>query len=134
MPSDLRPRSIAEMLAQRASAPKTRAQERGRFFNTGNAFNVQLPPVPDHTFTAEPARALDPDTPTGLIACDLSATLGCPFPATTPLVLARYAKIRAGEELRTRFVASGVIAYVLRGSGITQCGVESVEWDRGDLF
>jgi hypothetical protein len=47
--------SIAEMPAQRPRDPATAAQARGRFFNTGNAFNVQLPPVPDHLFTAEPA-------------------------------------------------------------------------------
>jgi quercetin dioxygenase-like cupin family protein len=134
VPDDRRPRTIAEMPAQKAGAPKSRAQERGRFFNTGNAFDVKLPPVPDHTFTAEPARVLDRDTPTGLIACDISATLGCAFPATTPLVLARYAKIRAGEELHARFAASGVIAYVLRGSGVTSCAGETVEWNEGDLF
>ena len=87
MPDDRMPmanhfRSIAEMPAQRAAAPASMAQARGRFFNTRNAFNVQLPPVPDTAFTAEPARALDPATPTGLIACDISATLDCDFPAT----------------------------------------------------
>jgi hypothetical protein len=65
-----RPQTIAEMPAQRPSDPTTPAQARGRFFNTGNAFNVQLPPVPDHLFTAEPVAALDPNAPTGLIACD----------------------------------------------------------------
>ena len=108
-----RPRSIADMPAQHPMAPATPAEARGRFFNTGNGFNVQLPPVPDRIFTAEPARALDPATPTGLIACDISADLACRFPATTPLVLAHYAKIRAGETLTTDFVASGVIAYVI---------------------
>ena len=60
MPNDLLPRTIADMPAQRASAPTTPAQERGRFFNTGNAFDIRLSPVPDHCFTAEPAWALDP--------------------------------------------------------------------------
>jgi hypothetical protein len=66
MPDDARPPSIADMPAQVAATPATPAEARGRFFNTGNAFNVQLPPVPDHSFTAEPRRALDPATPTGL--------------------------------------------------------------------
>ena len=91
MANDLLLRTIGDMPAQRASAPLTPAQARARFFNTGNGFDLRLPPVPDHAFTAEPARALDPAAPTGLIACDLSAALACPFPATTPLVLARYA-------------------------------------------
>ena len=111
------------------------AQARGRFFNTGNAFNVQLPPVPDHLFTAEPDAALDPAAPTGLIACDLSQQLDCPFPATTPLVLARYARIRAGEILDTEFAASGIICYVIRGSGSTdRRHAKQIAWSAGDLF
>jgi gentisate 1,2-dioxygenase len=134
MPDDARPHSIADMPAQRTATPATRAEARGRFLNTGNAFNVQLPPVPDRSFTDEPRKALDPATPTGLIACDISTELDCPFPATTPLVLAHYAKLRAGETLTTDFVASGVIAYVIRGSGITRCADEQIDWNQGDLF
>jgi gentisate 1,2-dioxygenase len=134
MPDDARPHNIADMPAQMAAKPATRAEARGRFFNTGNAFNVQLPPVPDRSFTDEPYTALDPATPTGLIACDISAELDCPFPATTPLVLAHYAKLRAGETLTTDFVASGVIAYVIIGSGTTRCADERIDWHAGDLF
>jgi gentisate 1,2-dioxygenase len=129
-----RPQNIAEMPAQRPSAPTSQAQARGRFFNTGNAFNVQLPPVPDHLFTQEPLTALDPSTPTGLIACDLSQQLACPFPATTPLVLARYARIRAGDTLTTDFAASGIICYVIAGTGCTDAGTEQVNWNAGDLL
>ena len=128
------PQSIADLPAQHASAPKSKAQARARYFNTGNAFNLQLPRVPDESFTAEPARALHPDTPTGLIACDRSDQLRCAFPATTPLVLARYARIRAGESLETNFAASGVIAYVIAGSGSTLCASERIEWNPGDTF
>ncbi len=134
MDEDPRPTSIAELPAQRAAAPGTEAEARGRFFNTGNAFNVQLPPVPDHIFTEEPVLALDPAAPTGLIACDISAVLGCSFPATTPLVLIRYARIRAGESLRTEFNASGVLVYVISGAGSTDCGEERVEWSAGDVL
>ncbi|MDQ2801821.1 MAG: hypothetical protein M3Y41_03690 [Pseudomonadota bacterium] len=134
MSNEPRPQSIAEMPAQRASDLTTNAETRGRFFNTGNAFNMKLPPVPDRSFVAEPRQALDPATPTGLISCDISAELNCAFPATTPLVLAQYAKIRSGETLATDFVASGVIAYVIQGSGTTRCGTERLAWDEGDLF
>lgn len=129
-----RPQSIAELPAQRPSQPATPAQARGRFFNTGNAFNVVLPTVPDHLFTEEPAAALAPHAKTGLFACDLSDTLACPFPATTPLVLARYARIRAGESLTTDFAASGIICYVIRGSGTTVDAKERIVWNAGDLF
>lgn len=129
-----RPQTIAELPAQLPSDPVTPAQARGRFFNTGNAFNVTLPPVPDHLFTAEPAAALDPGAATGLFACDLSEQLACSFPATTPLVLARYARIRTGETLTTAFAASGIICYVIRGSGRTSGGAEQIAWSAGDLF
>jgi gentisate 1,2-dioxygenase len=129
-----RPQNIAELPAQRPSDPATAAQARGRFFNTGNAFNVQLPPVPDALFTAEPAAALDPAAPTGFTACDLSQQLDCPFPATTPLVLARYARIRTGESLSAEMVASGIICYVIRGAGSTDGGTERINWNTGDLF
>ena len=134
MPNEMRPRSIAEMPAQQPAEPATKAEARGRFFNTGNAFNVELPPVPDRIFTEEARAALDPASPTGLFACDISAELACDFPATTPLVLARYARIRAGEGLRTDIAASGVIAYVIEGSGETSCAGETVAWGEGDLF
>ena len=130
----IRPASIADMPAQRPSAPETPAQARGRFFNTGNAFNVILPVVPDHIFAAEPQRALDPATPTGLIPCDLSKALGCGFPATSPLVLARYARIKANETLHTDFAASGIIAYVIAGQGTTEGGGATIAWDAGDLL
>ena len=134
MPDDVRPGSIADLPAQRAAAPASAAEARGRFFNTGNGFNVQLPPVPDRIFTDEPTRALDPATPTGLIPCDISDMLACDFPATTPLVLAHYARIRAKETLETDFVASGVIAYVIAGTGNTRCNGEDIAWQPGDLF
>ncbi|MEO6835544.1 MAG: NAD(P)-binding domain-containing protein, partial [Candidatus Tumulicola sp.] len=134
MPDEIRPHSIADMPAQLAASPTSPAEARGRFFNTGNAFNIKLPPVPDRIFTDEACTALDPATPTGLISCDISGELACAFPATTPLVLAHYAKIRTGETLTTDFAASGVIAYVIQGSGTTRCAMETIAWDTGDLF
>ena len=134
MTNELRPRSIADMPAQKPAEPATKAEARGRFFNTGNAFNVQLPPVPDRIFTEAARAALDPASLTGLFACDISQELACDFPATTPLVLARYARIRADETLHTDFAASGVIAYVIQGNGRTQCRDETISWSEGDLF
>lgn len=126
--------SIADLPAQRAESPATAAQARALYFNTGNAFNQKQTKVPDQSFIDEPARALHPDTPTGLIACDRSKELGTAYAATTPLVLVRYARIRAGESLRTDFVASGVAVYVIAGSGTTACGKEQISWQPGDVF
>jgi gentisate 1,2-dioxygenase len=128
------PQSIADLPAQKAAAPRSPAEGRARYFNSGNAFNIILPPVPDMAFTDEPARALDPATPTGLIACDVSGALECDFPATSPLVLARYARIRAGETLKTDFTASGVVHYVIAGAGETVSGDETLRWTAGDVF
>jgi gentisate 1,2-dioxygenase len=119
---------------QRATSPGTEAQARALYYNTGNAFNQKLAEVPDQSFVDEPARALNPASPTGLINCDRSQDLGTPYPATTPLVLVRYARIRAGESLRGEFVASGVVVYVMVGSGTTACGMEEISWQPGDVF
>ena len=132
-PVAIPPRSISDLPVQRATSPATAAQARARYFNTGNAFNQKLAEVPDQSFTDEPARALNPDSPTGLIACDRSEQLGTAYPATTPLVLARYARVRAGESLHTEFVASGVVMYVMAGAGSTTCGKEQVSWQAGDI-
>src|SRR3989442_2244564 len=48
--------------------------------------------------------------------------------------LARYARIRAGESLATRFEASGEIYYVIAGSGETTWGTEAIGWEAGDVF
>lgn len=127
-------RSIGDLPVQHARAPKTEAAKRARFFNSGNAFNIKLPEVPNAVFSAEPNKALAPATLTGLIACDASAELGCAFTATTPLILARYARIRAGEELSADFAATGVIHYVIRGRGQTSVGGETIHWASGDIF
>ena len=129
-----RPRSIAEMPVQRAATPSTPAEARGRFFNTGNGFDVKLTPVPDHIFTDEADAAFRKETPTGLIPCDLSSVLACDFPATTPLILIRYAKIKPKEAIRTEFNASGVMIYIIRGAGRTSCGDETIEWNAGDIL
>jgi gentisate 1,2-dioxygenase len=129
-----RPMTMDQMPVQLPSEPATAAEARARYFNSGNAFTRQLSPVPTTCFTREPARALDPATPTGLIACDLSGALKCGFPATTPFMLARYARIRPEDRLTTRFVASGSLWYVIAGSGTTDDGSEKIAWLEGDIF
>ena len=109
MPDTALPQSIGDLPPQSAAAPTNEAQARARFFNTGNAFNVILPPVPDKAFTEEPARAFAAQTPTGLVACDVSDEMQCPFPATSPFVLAYYAKVKAGETLATAREAMGLV-------------------------
>jgi gentisate 1,2-dioxygenase len=136
------PLNMADMPVQLPSAPADAAQARARYFNSGNAFNVTLPPVPAHIFRDEAQRALAQQQAdaavSGYVLCDRSAELGCAFPATTPLMLARYAHIAAGGSLSAKLVVTGSIWYVIAGSGTAQCaGMEQTEnfsWTQGDVF
>lgn len=124
---------MAAMPVQRPASPATSAENRARFFNSGNAFNVKLPPVPARTFAAEAARALSSPV-TGFIACDQSDALGCRFPATTPLMLARYATLAPDGHLIAAFQATGAIWTVIRGRGTAAVGSETFAWGPGDVF
>ena len=134
MPDSVRPTSIADLPPQTAANPASQAEARARYFNTGNAFNVKLPEVPNVVFADEPTRALDPATVTGLVPCDSADVMKCAFPATSPLVMAYYARIRSGETLGTDFVASGAVHYVIQGIGTTVSGAETLTWGPGDIF
>lgn len=113
-------------------SPETRYTRRARYFNSGNAFAIKHPPVPRHIFLAERDRAFAPGTGTGLIDLDLSEVLELPYPATTPLILARYARIRQGDSLSTVFRSSGEIFHVIQGRGKTVGGDDEMEWKAGD--
>ncbi len=129
--SDKRP-SMADMPVQLPADPQSAAEQRARFFNSGNAFNIKLTPVPGRIFTEEPVLA--ESGLTGFYACDQSAVLGCDFPATTPLMLARYGRIIAGEALVADFKATGCIWYVIAGSGTATQEAEVIHWQTGDIF
>jgi gentisate 1,2-dioxygenase len=117
-----------------ATTVETCYTRRARYYSSLDGFNIKSPRVPAHVFLPERDRALDPTAPTGLIPLDQSGPLALDFPATTPLILARYARIRAGERLATRFAASGQIYYAIAGGGETRWGDEAIAWDEGDAF
>jgi hypothetical protein len=75
---------------------------RARFASVEDGFNIQRPPLEPRAFDAERDRALDPSTPSGAILLDMRDTLMTLYPATTPLLLAKFLRIRAGEEIRVR--------------------------------
>ncbi|WP_172327393.1 AraC family ligand binding domain-containing protein [Mangrovicoccus sp. HB161399] len=124
---------MAEMPVQHPRAPKTGAEARGRYFNSGNAFNIKLPPVPPRILRDEPAQALA-KTGTGWVLCDLSAELGCRFPATTPLMLARYATVLAGDGLDVTLTCTASVWYVIEGTARIIVGDETAELGKGDVF
>lgn len=129
-----RPQTMKDLPPQHAGHPASEAEARARFFNSGNAFNVILPEVPNAVFADEPRRALDPATPTGVIRCDASDEMQCGFPATSPFLLARYVRVNAGESLADTPKATGVVHYVIEGTGTTELAGETIAWQPGDVF
>lgn len=109
-------------------------EKRARFIPVEDGFNIKRPILHPASFNAERDRALDAATPTGWILLDRSETLLTPYPATTPLLLAKYGRIRAGESLRGRLSASGEIYYVVSGRGTTSREGVTIDWAAGDIF
>ena len=124
----------SDTLGERPAIAGTVFTERARYFDSSNAFALKHPPVPCHQFLAERDRALDPATGTTVIPLDLSDRLGTEFPATTPLILTRYLRIRAGDRLSTRLKASGELYYVIQGSGESSKALDAIRWGPGDVF
>lgn len=129
MPND----DMAEMPVQLPKAPRSPAEARGRYFNSGNAFNIKLPKVPAQVFTEQPRKAIA-KTETAIYPCDISDVLECPFPATTPLLLARYATVLAGDSLEVAFPATASIWYVIEGEAELSFNGEAIKLGAGDIF
>jgi gentisate 1,2-dioxygenase len=126
---------MAEIPVQRPHARANEVEARARFFNSGNAFNQKLPPVPAAAFRKEAHRAVEaPPGWTGFIACDQSEAIAVRGPATTPLMLARYATLAPAAELGLCPQASGCLWYVIRGTGKTAVDEERFSWGEGDVF
>jgi gentisate 1,2-dioxygenase len=118
----------------KATGPDENYSRNAILFTPEGAFDRGLSDVPPYIFTDEQKSALAPDCPTGLIALDLGPQLGLPWPATTPIMLARYVIVRTGESLAHRFEATGEIFYVIRGAGSSSAGDTRIEWQYGDVF
>lgn len=132
---ELRALLETDSTAPRAPSPYT---ENARYLTSLDGFNVKRPAIPAHVFRAERDRALAPGAPTGFVPLDLSAALGLDHPATTPLILSRYARIRGGDTLSTTFRASTELYHVIRGSGTTTIAGAAhgkpMAWQAADTF
>lgn len=118
-----------------AGGPSSPYAANARYLTSLDGFNIKRAAIPAHSFRAERDRALDPAAPTGLVPLDLSATLGLAYPATTPLILSRYARIRAGETLSTAFRSSAEVYHVIRGTGTTTAAdATPIAWRASDTF
>lgn len=115
-------------------AAATVYSRRARYASAANNFTFAWPPVPARQFLAERDQAFDPAGPSGLIPLDASDALGTAYPATTPVLLLSYLKLRAGETLETELAASGEIFYAMRGHGRSRNGADAIAWAAGDLF
>jgi hypothetical protein len=73
--------------------------ERARYVPVERGFNIKRPSIEPTAFVAEMERAFAADAMRGFISLDQSQTLGTPYPAMTPFMLARYVRIRQGETL-----------------------------------
>jgi NAD(P)-dependent dehydrogenase (short-subunit alcohol dehydrogenase family) len=56
------------------------------------------------------------------------------MPGHAAYCASKAAAISYCESLRGEFVASGVVVYVMVGSGTTACGMEEISWQPGDVF
>ncbi|WP_422002474.1 hypothetical protein [Reyranella sp.] len=108
--------------------------ERARYVPVEKGFNIMRAPLAPRAFVDEQRRAFARETPTGFVALDLSATLGTEHAATTPFMLARYARIRRGEMLRATLPASGEIWAVLQGAGTLERDGERMAWQADDML
>jgi len=132
-PEKLRAGTVAVDPVRINPAQQTPAQ-RARYCTSENPFTFGYPPVPVRQFLRERDRAFDASTPTSTIALDASDDLAIAYMATTPTLLCRYFRIRAGEELRTAFAASSEVFYVMRGGGESRNQAETIAWGGGDVL
>ncbi|MBT5569958.1 MAG: hypothetical protein HOJ90_01950 [Alphaproteobacteria bacterium] len=107
---------------------------RARYYSPANIFKVERPAIPQHIFADERDTAMASATPTSWIPLDIGAQIGLSEPATTPLMLAKYARICAKETLTGTFRASGEFYYVIQGTGRARKGAETLDWQTGDVF
>ena len=75
------------------------AQERAIYNSPDNVFNWSWPKVPRHKFLNEKKEAYDFDKSSLLIPLDISDILSTPYPATIPSILARYIRLKKGDDL-----------------------------------
>ena len=122
------------ILAQQRVDTQGVYEQRARYICRENGFSFSFPPVPVRQFREEHAHAFDPATPSDTVTLDARQALGCNYPATTPTLLCRYIRVRAGEAISMCYQASGEICYVISGHGQSINGDDAIIWKRGDVF
>lgn len=108
--------------------------QRAIYYAPHKAFARGGPPVRVHVFEKEYVRAASVHAITGFVPLDFSGELQLPWPATTPLLLARYLVLRQGDLFTCSLASCGEIYYVLSGDGFSRCDGDRIEWQCGDAF
>ena len=114
------------------SLPNTPYTSRAVYLTPSNGFGTQLPKVPSHIFITERDQAFNPATGTAIINLDLSDELKTAYPATTPNLLARYVRVKAGETQCLNLTSAGEVYYLLEGAGSIAKGEDLINWVEGD--
>ena len=114
------------------SLPNTPYTSRAVYLTPSNGFGTQLPKVPSHIFITERDQAFNPSTGTAIINLDLSDKLKTEYPATTPNLLARYVRVKAGETQCLNLTSAGEVYYLLEGAGSIAKGEDLINWVEGD--
>jgi gentisate 1,2-dioxygenase len=86
--------------------------------------------IPIQTFPSQ----LHEEGETRIIGLDLSETIGTPYPATTPNLMASYLRICQNDKLPTTVSASSEVFFVMRGKGRTETDRGTLTWQSGDAF
>ena len=123
-----------ERAAAKSGSGETTYSQRARYFDAGAFFKADLSPIPAAGFVAERDKAFDPGTGTKLILVDQGKVMNIDFPATTPLVLAAYARIQAGDVLTYNPCASTIFGFVIKGHGELIQDKDRICWSAGDIF
>ncbi len=106
-----------------------------RYFEYTKAADPAVPSVPYDVFPSSRHES----GPSRVIPWDLSAVLRCPWPATSPNLLANFVRIRAGESVDTAARATSQLFYVIRGSGRSlvqgdHASGRAFSWSIGDVI
>jgi len=112
------------------SAPERDWTAAARFYEYTLAADPAVPAIPFDVFESSRHRV----GPTAILPWDLSAILKCPWPATSPGLLANFIRIMATEKIATAPKASSQLFYVIRGRGRSVIDEEELLWKEGDLF
>ncbi|MFO7630623.1 MAG: cupin domain-containing protein [Prochlorococcaceae cyanobacterium] len=115
-------------------------QAKARLFDYRQAANPIRPGLTEPILYQRWDAELHQTGPTGVVPLDLSASLGCPGPATSPALAAHFLRVLAGEAIEAAATATSSLFYVLQGSGQLQRPSQfneaalELHWGKGDLF